>query len=454
MAMVKSSGEQHLVRILCFLTDMLLFLLALHVATLSVAAFINLEDLWAVMLDRLSCVVLFGAASIMAGTYKAYRLTDRFDAIYFVLLALLVALVAQSVLTKFVMRDAWVLSRRELLLSVLIAAPLLASWRFFAAGFLTAHFQSLHRFNFVLGDQPEARRIAAAINQEKSLHAQASATTLDALKKRCASRDSGQGSPAPMPEDVIIAHTGNNHDGLTEIIEICDASFNRTFLYPTQHDAVVFQHHNLQAVAGIPLIQVAGQQRGASYPHVKRLMDIVVSATGLVLASPLLLMTAVAVKLTSSGPILFVHERLGRDGRPFSMYKFRSMFDRGRPEEQPVRAEPDDPRITAVGRVIRKYKIDEIPQLFNVLRGDMSLVGPRPLWEAFFEDEPAANLWRNRLTVRPGLTSLSHVLSSSHFTPADLLRYDLMYIKNRSFIADLRILFATVRIVLSGKGGQ
>ncbi|HEO72094.1 MAG TPA: hypothetical protein ENN80_12600, partial [Candidatus Hydrogenedentes bacterium] len=359
MTAISIRNEEHWVSALCFLTDMLVFTFALHVATLTVIGFIDLDNYSAVMVDRLVCVALFGVACAMGGVYRHHRLTDRFDAIYFVLLALLVALVAQTFLTKFVMRDRWVLSRRELLLSVGIAAPLLAAWRFVAAGALASYFPSLHRFYFILGDDAEARRIASVINHTRSLHAQAATITLDALKRKCEEADLGQAAPRSMAEEIIIAHTRDSQDALTDIIELCDAHFSRTFLYPTQHDAVVFQHHHLQPVAGIPLIQVAGQQRVASYPAVKRLMDVVVATAGLVFSAPLLLVTAIAIKLTSPGPILFVQDRLGRNGRPFKMYKFRSMRHDAKGNSAPVRATPDDPRITRVGRVIRKYKIDE-----------------------------------------------------------------------------------------------
>ncbi|HPG65513.1 MAG TPA: exopolysaccharide biosynthesis polyprenyl glycosylphosphotransferase [Candidatus Hydrogenedentes bacterium] len=433
---------------------MLVFAFALHVSTLSVIAFVEPSQLPLIMRDRLSCMILFGLASMMAGTYKSFRLTDRFDAVYFTLLALAVALVAKLALTKLVAHEAWVLSRRELVLGAAVAAPLLAIWRFWAAGFLATHFKSLHRYYFVIGDENEAKRIVKVINEDSAVRAKACHMSLDSLKKRHAIHEGRQGNPEPTSHEAIIAHTGVNRDELCNIITMCDHYFSRTFLYPSQHDAVVFQHHNLQPVAGIPLIQVAGQQRTASYPYLKRLMDIVCAAIGLILSSPLLIVTAIAVKLSSPGPVFFIQERLGKDGRPFRMYKFRSMYHQVDEEAAPVRAEREDPRVTAVGRIIRKYKIDEFPQMLNVLRGDMSLVGPRPLWESFFDGDPNASSWRNRLTVRPGLSGLSHVLSSSHFTPADLLRYDLMYIKNRSFLADLRILFATVRVVLSGKGGQ
>jgi lipopolysaccharide/colanic/teichoic acid biosynthesis glycosyltransferase len=139
------------------------------------------------------------------------------------------------------------------------------------------------------------------------------------------------------------------------------------------------------------------------------------------------------------------------------MYKFRSMLagKELKDEAGHVLAREDDPRITPVGRIIRRHRIDEIPQLFNVLKGDMSLIGPRPAWREFYEiNGQRIPLMEQRLAVRPGLTCLSHVLGSYSSEPEDRLTYDLLYLSTFSFITDLRILVGTIRIVLSGKGAR
>jgi exopolysaccharide biosynthesis polyprenyl glycosylphosphotransferase len=454
MTQVQMRGEGRLMRALCFSTDLLVFAFCLHVSSWTVVAFVEPASFPMLMRDRMLGMALFGAACVTAGCYRSDRLTDRFDAVYYLTWALATTFVAEFFLFFFLLRDSHVISRRELMLSAAIAVPFLAGWRFFAARFLVNHFRSLHRFYLVIGNPLEAKRIAETINRDAPFHAHARATTLVALRKRYAAGTTGQAVPADVPQDAIIAHTGPKHGTLTETIEMCDSCFERTFLYPSQHDAIIFQHHRLSSVAGIPLILVTAGNRNATYPYIKRAIDIGCAATGLLLAGAVLAATTLTIKLTSPGPIFFRQERLGRNGRTFKILKFRSMAANASGDDAPVRALRNDPRVTTVGRFIRKYKIDEIPQLWNVLRGDMSVVGPRPLWEDFFDKEPGATLWRKRLAVRPGLTSLAHVLSSSHFTPADILRYDLMYIKNLSFLTDLRVILATVRIVLSGKGGQ
>jgi lipopolysaccharide/colanic/teichoic acid biosynthesis glycosyltransferase len=170
---------------------------------------------------------------------------------------------------------------------------------------------------------------------------------------------------------------------------------------------------------------------------------------------PLGLATAIAVKASSTGGIFYLQERMGKNGRPFKIIKFRSMLAANPGNAPPKRAPEENGRITGVGKIIRKFKIDELPQLINVLKGDMSLIGPRPLWDAFprqhGEESP---LWERRLAVRPGLTSLSHVLGNSFAKPGDFLRYDLVYISSLSLLVDLKILFKTVRAVLSGRGAE
>jgi len=190
---------------------------------------------------------------------------------------------------------------------------------------------------------------------------------------------------------------------------------------------------------------------------VKRLLDVVISAAALVILSPIMVVTALAVKLTSRGPVFYPWHVVGRDGKSFVGYKFRSMIDGAdrlkcaflalNEMTGPVFKMSRDPRVTAVGRVIRKFSVDEFPQLWSVLRGDMSLVGPRPVahheWE-LFED------WqRRKLSVTPGMICLWHVNGK----PKDFeqwVRMDLEYIDKRSLWLDIRILLRGVGYILRG----
>jgi exopolysaccharide biosynthesis polyprenyl glycosylphosphotransferase len=193
---------------------------------------------------------------------------------------------------------------------------------------------------------------------------------------------------------------------------------------------------------------------------VKRGMDIVGSLLALVLLSPVLVIAGLAVALTSPGPILFVQERIGRDGRPFRMYKFRSMTDdaverwihheHANERSGPIFKIRRDPRITPVGRVLRKLSIDELPQFVNVLRGDMSLVGPRPPLPGEFRHYGHREM--QRLSVTPGMTCIWQVSGRSEIDWDEWIELDLQYIRTWSLLLDFKILLLTIPAVLSSRG--
>ncbi len=189
----------------------------------------------------------------------------------------------------------------------------------------------------------------------------------------------------------------------------------------------------------------------------KRLLDLVVATVGLVLALPFMLLVALAVRLDSPGPIFFRQERVGRRGREFTVWKFRSM--RTDAEDGGARwAVEGDTRVTRVGRLIRKTRLDELPQLWNVLVGDMSLVGPRPERRMFVDQLKEQCEWyEQRLVVRPGLTGWAQVkapYASTFEESIEKLKFDLFYIKNLSLFLDISILLSTARIVLLGRGAR
>jgi exopolysaccharide biosynthesis polyprenyl glycosylphosphotransferase len=195
----------------------------------------------------------------------------------------------------------------------------------------------------------------------------------------------------------------------------------------------------------------------------KRALDVLASGAGLLLLAPLFAVVAAAVRLESRGPVFFGQVRVGRHGRPFRMLKFRSMVvdaearraaleAQNEHKEGPVFKITHDPRITRVGRFIRKYSIDELPQLLNVLRGDMSLVGPRPPIPA---EVVKYDAWqRRRLSVVPGCTGLWQVSGRNHISFDQWMRLDLQYIDNWSLTLDLALLGRTIPVVLTGRGAS
>jgi exopolysaccharide biosynthesis polyprenyl glycosylphosphotransferase len=218
----------------------------------------------------------------------------------------------------------------------------------------------------------------------------------------------------------------------------------------------------VQSVAGVPLLYV--RKTGMDRPQriIKRTIDVVGSAVGLVLLSPFLAAVAIAIRRTSEGGTFFTQVRCGQDGRLFRCWKFRTMVkdaeDR-RAELEHLSEGPgllfklkEDPRITKVGGLLRRYSLDELPQLWNVLRGEMSLVGPRPALQS--EVEQYDDWVRNRLKVKPGMTGLWQVSGRTETSFSDYIRYDLFYIQNWSLSLDLWILWRTFRAVMSAEGAH
>ena len=193
---------------------------------------------------------------------------------------------------------------------------------------------------------------------------------------------------------------------------------------------------------------------GVIFDFYQRVLNILLSLIGLAIGIPLIIIFGIRIKIEDNGPITYKQERLGKGGKRFYIYKLRSM--RTDAEKFGAQwAEKDDPRITKVGRFIRKTRIDEIPQLFNILKGDMSLIGPRPerpqFTEQFNREIPG---FINRLAVKPGLTGWAQVNGGYDMTQAEKLVEDIYYIKNRSVLLDFKIIFKTVAVVLTGDGAR
>ena len=205
------------------------------------------------------------------------------------------------------------------------------------------------------------------------------------------------------------------------------------------------------------LISSDGFQKSSFVMAVKRTTDIVISAILVLLCAPVMLLTAIAIRLESDGPALFKQQRVGLGGRTFRIFKFRSMRQ-GSEKGTPSWTSNSDPRITRIGNIIRKFRIDELPQLLNILRGEMSLIGPRPEVPYFCELlEREIPYFNQRHTVRPGLTGWAQVkyqYGASLEEARVKFEYDLFYIKNLSLLLDLSIIFETAKVVLLGRGAK
>ena len=204
------------------------------------------------------------------------------------------------------------------------------------------------------------------------------------------------------------------------------------------------------------LIRITEQTMSDSELCIKRAFDIVTSAIGLVVLSPLFGLIALQIKISSKGPVFYAQERVGLFGRPFYIYKFRTMIDHAESDGVPKLTLDDDPRITKIGHWLRKYRLDELPQLWNILRGDMSIVGPRPERPYFIEQiMKEAPYYCLIYKVRPGLTSWGPIRVGYTDTIEKMierLNSDVVYVENMSLLLDLKILFFTIGVIIHGKG--
>lgn len=255
-------------------------------------------------------------------------------------------------------------------------------------------------------------------------------------------------------EEVIIAVEKNERELLTVILQnLSDQEINIK-ITPDTVDIIsgALQTNN---VLGVPLIDIHSGLLPSWQQNIKRTVDLIASITGLVLLSPLLLYTIIRVAFSSKGPLFYTQERIGYKGRPFKMYKFRSMYTNAEPDG-PQLSSDHDPRITGWGRVMRKWRLDELPQLWNILIGEMSLVGPRPE-RKFYIDQIVSRRpeYKYLFKVKPGLTSWGMVkfgYASSIDEMISRMPYDLLYVENVSLALDFKIMLYSIQIILAGKG--
>jgi exopolysaccharide biosynthesis polyprenyl glycosylphosphotransferase len=259
---------------------------------------------------------------------------------------------------------------------------------------------------------------------------------------------------------VIIAFSRASHEQLLQCIRAC-----------RDHDVAVdviprlFEFLDgvraLDQVGGLPVLSIGARQLSRSAQIAKRALDVLGASALLLILSPLMLAITIAIRLESRGPAFFRQRRTGRHGRPFELVKFRSMYSDADGLKEALTADNDlndgvmfkihsDPRVTGIGRMLRRFSVDELPQLFNVLKGEMSLVGPRPL---VVPESDALQDWHlRRLELRPGLTGPWQIYGRSGSPFQEMVRFDYQYVAGWSLARDVEILLATVPAVISGRG--
>lgn len=255
-------------------------------------------------------------------------------------------------------------------------------------------------------------------------------------------------------EEVIIAIESSEHHKIEKIIDDLEGSNILIKIIPDMYD-ILSGSVKMTSIFGAPLIEVNSEIMPAWQKTLKRAIDIIASLFVLVVFFPFLLIIGLIVKFTSKGPAIFMQERIGIHGKPFTIYKFRSM-NMDAETNGPLLSSENDSRITAFGKFMRRTRLDEMPQFYNVLVGDMSLVGPRPERSYFINQivEHAAH-YKHLLKVRPGITSWGQVkygYAENVNQMTERMKYDILYIENMSLLVDFKILVYTILIVLKGAG--
>ncbi len=363
--------------------------------------------------------------------------------------------------SRFVVLAAWVLSFLYVIFGRLVVRLI---HRFLLSRGITAM-----RVAVVGGDDPSTSAIVEAFVRRPELGY--------ALVKRVTRwNDEAAAELAELEEkggldEIFVTDPRISRDELARVIEFSEDR-HLTFRYAADTLAA-HAYLSTTTVAGIPVIEVKRTRLDGWGRVFKRIFDMTASLLLIVLTSPVMLAAAVAVAIESRGPVIFRNERVGLHGKKFSVYKFRSMrsdlsvgsqfgdqrtaleYEKRLIAEQGIKGGPvykikDDPRVTRVGQFIRRYSIDELPQLFNVLKGEMSLVGPRP--HQTREVEKYERRHRRVLTIRPGLTGLAQVSGRSDLDFEDEVRLDVFYIENWTPLLDLAILMKTPAAAVRGKG--
>lgn len=316
----------------------------------------------------------------------------------------------------------------------------------------------------IIGYNPKAFEVFDQINEHKALGLDVTGFISDETNKNDSYKNVPViGNPANFQDlidrydirEIIIALEKKNDDILLDLLADASAKNVGLKIVPNLYEILTGQARTSQ-IYGMPLVDLMPQLMPEWERKLKRVFDIFISSFVLIVSLPVNIIIAAAIKLDSPGTVFFTQDRCGQDGKIFKMIKFRSMFSDAEKKSGPVWSQKDDPRVTRVGKILRKIRLDEIPQMLNVLLGEMSMVGPRPerpyFVEKFTEQIP---YYKRRLKVRPGITGWAQVKHKYDESIEDVktkLRYDLFYIENMSLRMDFKILVRTVFVVMFGKG--
>ena len=358
-----------------------------------------------------------------------------------ILLSMAIAMAGTAILTmalSFFLRE-FSYSRGVLLISLGCDFVLLSIWRYMVWR-IERHYQD-QKSVLLLGSEEECQHVYNRLRLQPQLNMK--------LRYVCTDLENGKWQEPASKVDILILCSEMRHKDKAAVMNYGYQNDKQVMLIPNSFE-IFCSSVQLDKIDDIPVFRTMGLNPSLEVRSLKRILDLVVAVIGFICALPFMLLTAIAIKIGDPGPVFYSQIRTGRYNQPFKVYKFRTMKVDAEKYSGPMLATENDPRITKLGRFLRAVRLDELPQIWNVLIVDMSIVGPRPE-RPFFVEKYVKEMpeYAYRHNVKPGITGMAQVYGKYNTTAFDKLVYDLMYIQKCSLITDLTIIIQTVRVLFS-----
>lgn len=407
----------------------------------------------------LAITVIQIAAFYIYDLYDVEKVQTTWDVFYAVLKAVTLGFLVVTGVTFFYRFFSF--PRMVLLLSWLLNLFLITGWRIFATKALKIKWPS--RRVLIVGTDEAGQEILREL-QKRSQWGYKVMGLIGRSPEKLGERLLGISVIGLLPDIIsfvqkyrinqIIVTIPINHRELIEDLARATKNYVRVDVIP-DHYEILTGKADYTLMSDIPLMELTKEPTPSWVHLAKQITDLILALLILVLASPLMLLAAALIKLTSKGPLIYKQERVGQYEKLFKVYKFRTMVAGAEEETGPILALEDDTRVTPVGRFLRKTRIDELPQVINILKGEMSFVGPRPERPVFVEEfKRKIPGYSERFKAKPGVTGLAQVSGFYVTTARNKLKYDLIYIHHQSLFLDFKILLHTLKVVLTGRGAR
>lgn len=423
-------------KLLLFIGDMVIIAASSYAAMFIVVSYskVNLNmELYIRMLSVMLCVV--GALVVFDGLLSLKR--KKYIEIFLDLAIAMVKMFVIMMAISFFLRE-FAYSRSILLIATALQFVLLAAWN--ALWWQFEQHNMIPRRVLIIGAADETHQLITNLRNHTYLK--------DQVKYVCHDYDSGQWRDIIPEIDLVILCSDLQLSQKAEMLQYCQLKKKQVFILPNFYE-LYCSKVDLDKIDDIPVFRPRHLRPTTEQRIMKRSLDIMVAMFATIALLPVFVLVAIAIKLDSPGPVIYRQRRIGQDEQEFYMYKFRTMCVDAEEKTGPVLATVDDPRITRVGRFIRATRIDELPQLINVLVGNMSIVGPRPE-RAFFVEMLKRELpeYVHRSYVKPGITGMAQVYGKYSTSPYCKLIYDLIYIQKCNVITDVMLMLKTVRVLV------